>query len=96
MVWDLTVHRLHSAFGQCLAAQPGAAHHGPDPTATGLARVRLAATRAAIGDIQAALDRLAAGSYGICEGCGQPIAAERLRQVPAIRWCPSCQADRCG
>jgi RNA polymerase-binding transcription factor DksA len=103
MVWDLTVHRLHSAFAQCLAARHDAAHYGPtlstasmDPTATGLARVQLAATRAAIGDIQVALDRMAAGSYGTCEGCGRPIAAERLREVPAIRWCPYCQADRCG
>jgi len=49
-----------------------------------------------VNDIQDALRRMAAGSYGTCERCGQPITTERLQAAPTTRWCPTCQADRCG
>lgn len=34
-----------------------------------------------------ALARLDAGSYGRCEACAAPIPDERLEAVPATRWC---------
>lgn len=45
---------------------------------------RLDADRAAVA---AALARLDAGTYGRCEGCGEPIPDERLAAVPATRFC---------
>ncbi|HMC04501.1 MAG TPA: TraR/DksA C4-type zinc finger protein [Actinomycetota bacterium] len=47
---------------------------------------------AKIADIDRALERLAAGSYGICEACGQPIAEARLEAWPAARFCRADQA----
>jgi DnaK suppressor protein len=41
-------------------------------------------------DVEAALARRAAGGYGVCEGCGRPIAAERLAARPAARTCIDC------
>jgi DnaK suppressor protein len=38
-------------------------------------------------DVQAALQRLDAGTYGICEVCGEPIAEGRLEAMPAARYC---------
>ena len=38
-------------------------------------------------DVDAALARLEAGTYGICEACGRPIGAERLDALPATRFC---------
>ena len=38
-------------------------------------------------EIDAALQRIEAGTYGICEGCGKPIAAERLSALPWARLC---------
>jgi hypothetical protein len=101
LVWDLTVYRLHQAFADGLAAPPATIHAGHAGTATsddvaGLADVRLAATRHAVDDIREALVRIAAGSYSTCEGCAQPIAAQRLLAAPTTRWCPDCQADGCG
>ena len=43
--------------------------------------------------IQRALEKLDEGSYGICDSCGQPIAAARLRAMPASVVCVPC-ADR--
>jgi DnaK suppressor protein len=41
--------------------------------------------------IDEALDRLAAGDYGTCLACDEPIAAKRLRAVPWARYCLTCQ-----
>ena len=56
-----------------------------------LARTRLAAARHAVDDIQAALSRMARGTYGRCQQCGQRITADRLQASPTARWCVACQ-----
>jgi RNA polymerase-binding protein DksA len=38
-------------------------------------------------EINAALQRIEAGTYGICEVCGKPIGAERLSALPWARLC---------
>ena len=38
-----------------------------------------------------ALERLAAGRYGACESCGNPIAKERLQALPAATLCVTCK-----
>jgi RNA polymerase-binding protein DksA len=38
-------------------------------------------------DVERALERLASGTYGVCEACGEPIGAARLRARPAARLC---------
>ena len=47
---------------------------------------------AKIADIERALERLAAGTYGVCEACGQPIGEDRLEAWPAARFCRTDQA----
>lgn len=42
-------------------------------------------------EIAAALRRLGAGAYGACESCHEPIGVERLKAVPAARFCLPCQ-----
>jgi RNA polymerase-binding transcription factor DksA len=39
-----------------------------------------------------ALSKLADGSYGICERCGQEIAPARLEAMPEARLCITCAA----
>ncbi len=43
-----------------------------------------------LADIEAALARLDAGTYGTCEGCGSPIPDERLEVRPTARTCVHC------
>lgn len=43
--------------------------------------------------LDAASERLAAGTYGVCVRCGRPIAEERLDALPATPTCIRC-ADR--
>jgi len=43
--------------------------------------------------IDAALERLARGEYGICRGCGVFIGLGRLKALPFAQRCTACQAD---
>lgn len=43
-------------------------------------------------EIQEAIGRIAAGTYGSCEECGKGIAAERLEVIPYTRHCVTCAA----
>lgn len=43
-----------------------------------------------IREIQSALERIAAGTYGLCGTCGEAIAAPRLQAVPEATDCVSC------
>lgn len=44
-----------------------------------------------LGQINAALERLDAGTYGICESCGKQIHPARLEALPYATLCISCQ-----
>ncbi|GAA5057481.1 TraR/DksA family transcriptional regulator [Streptomyces similanensis] len=58
-------------------------------------RIALAASaRMVLADVEAALARLADGSYGACHLCRRPIARERLEIVPQARYCARCQQVR--
>jgi RNA polymerase-binding protein DksA len=41
--------------------------------------------------IDAALRRLDAGTFGICESCGRPISPERIEARPWARLCIECK-----
>ncbi len=41
--------------------------------------------------IDAALERIEKGNYGICAGCGKEIAPARLEAVPYAAECPECK-----
>ena len=41
--------------------------------------------------VDAALARLESGTFGVCQNCGQEIAAERLEALPWAALCIDCQ-----
>ena len=43
------------------------------------------------GRISEALEKINAGKYGVCEGCGGEIPAARLEIVPEARYCVQCK-----
>jgi RNA polymerase-binding transcription factor len=45
----------------------------------------------ALAEIDAAVTRLAAGKFGLCEACALPIPLGRLRAVPTARLCVTCE-----
>lgn len=58
----------------------------------GVADAELERDRAELAEVQAALRRLADGSYGRCADCDEPIGAPRLQAQPAALRCLACQA----
>jgi DnaK suppressor protein len=57
------------------------------------ARIDALAERS-VEEIDEALARMDAGTYGRCVDCGDPIPAERLEAVPAAPTCLRCKAER--
>jgi DnaK suppressor protein len=47
---------------------------------------------ATVAEIDQALERIDAGTYGCCVSCGEPIPAERLQAVPWAALCVPCSA----
>ncbi len=43
--------------------------------------------REQLDDVARALDKLDAGTYGLCEACGESISSDRLEAMPAARYC---------
>ncbi len=80
------------------AASAGGTDDEHDPEGATLAFERqhaaalLQAARERLTAIDAALDRLRAGDYGVCTRCGQPIGLDRLAARPAALTCIRCAA----
>jgi DnaK suppressor protein len=51
-----------------------------------------AQARAAVDEIDHALAKIANGTYGVCENCGQPIPKARLKALPFARLCIACKS----
>jgi DnaK suppressor protein len=51
-----------------------------------------AQARAEVEDIDEALAKIDAGTYGVCERCGQPIAKARLKAIPQAALCVPCKS----
>ncbi len=73
--------------------------HDPEGATIAFEREQLTAalsrTRAARSRIQEAQAELEAGRYGVCVGCGKPIAVERLEARPLATHCINC-ANKLG
>jgi RNA polymerase-binding transcription factor DksA len=88
---------LQREFAQLAeAASAGGTDDEHDPEGATLAFERqhtaalLDQARAQVAGIDAALGRLAAGRYGVCDRCGQPIGEDRLAARPAAVTCVRC------
>lgn len=49
-------------------------------------------TKRRLSQVNEALERMDAGTYGKCANCGKPIAPARLRALPSAALCIECQA----
>ena len=68
--------------------------HDPEGATIAFERAQLDASigelRGQVVHLDAAIERVAAGTYGICEVCGLPIPPERLEARPAARTHVAC------
>ncbi len=89
--------RLREDFGGVVAASRDANaddEHDPEGHTIAFERSQTAALIRQAGghltEIDAALDRVHTGVYGICENCGAEIAPARLDARPTSRTCIGC------
>jgi RNA polymerase-binding transcription factor DksA len=70
--------------------------HDPEGTTIAFERSQIGAlvkqVRHHLAEVDAALARVEAGTYGVCEGCGSPVGDARLEALPAARLCIRCAA----
>lgn len=50
-------------------------------------------TRSRLEQVEAALERMAEGSYGRCEVCEEAIGEDRLASLPLVTRCLDCASD---
>lgn len=55
-----------------------------------------AQARAAIEEIDLAVEKIHNGTYGSCERCGNPIPKERLKALPHAALCVKCKSGGLG
>ena len=74
--------------------------HDPEGATIAFERSQIGAlvrqTEQHLAEIDAAEQRVEAGTYGTCESCGQPIGDERLAARPTARTCIRCASDHRG
>ena len=72
--------------------------HDPEGATIAFERAQVGAlagqVRQTLREIDAALGRLDAGRYGVCESCGGPIPEPRLEVRPTARRCVPCASRR--
>jgi len=85
-----------SGFAAARGADTADDEHDPEGATLSGEWSRLAGLNAAaareLREIDAALARMDAGGYGVCEACGAPIPEGRLRARPAAARCVACAA----
>jgi RNA polymerase-binding transcription factor len=97
------IAELEREFGAIVASASdgssgGDDEHDPEGATVAFERQHVAAliasARAHLTAIDAALRKVASGTYEICDICGGPIGAERLAARPASLTCVRCAGKR--
>ena len=72
--------------------------HDPEGATIAFERSQIGAlvrqVRHHLAEVEAALGRVDAGAYGVCERCGSAVGDARLEALPAARLCITCAAHR--
>ena len=51
-------------------------------------------TKDQMAEVERALEKIAKGTYGLCDCCGEVIPAARLEILPQTSFCMGCKAKR--
>jgi DnaK suppressor protein len=94
----VALEREFAGLAEAASAAGTDDEHDPEGATLAFERQHAAAllegAREQVAAVDAALERLADGRYGVCDRCGQPIGAERLAARPAATTCIRCAGRR--
>src|SRR5271169_4249940 len=92
------LEREFAALAEAASAAGTDDEHDPEGATLAFERQHAAAlleaAREQVAAVDAALERLADGRYGVCDQCGRPIGEDRLAARPAARTCIDCAGGR--
>ena len=93
--WRARLHEVTELSVEFHDAAAAAPDGQLDEPGTALRRLmsRAVAARRALAETDEALARLAAGRFGRCECCAEPIPMPALQAQPEARYCPPCTAE---
>jgi RNA polymerase-binding transcription factor DksA len=92
--WEHFRLRLESQRAECVKERERALADTVQSLPDDVAVTRAASLQRTIEDIDAALVRIAAGTYGRCVHCGTDIPEERLELRPFATGCVACSQRR--
>ena len=88
------LRRDHAGFVEASRNSNADDEHDPEGATIASERSQVASlvtrTRHHLGEVEAALRRLADGCFGTCEACGRPVPSARLEARPTARTCVGC------
>ena len=97
---DRTLARLarlqeeHGGFVEASLNSNADDEHDPEGTTIAFERSQVGAlitqARQRLAEVEAALARVVAGTYGVCQRCGSAIPDERLEARPTAPYCVTC------
>ena len=87
------IEREEATAGETPGVSTHMAEQGADQSSHDLNLERMDAVTREIREIDAALERVRDGSYGVCETCVETIAGERLEAIPYARLCFPCKKE---
>jgi DnaK suppressor protein len=58
--------------------------------------ILLRRTKGQLAEVERALEKIAKGTYGLCDSCGETIPSARLEILPQTGFCAGCKARRRG
>jgi DnaK suppressor protein len=73
--------------------QPELEEHAQTEVASGITEALEERQQDRLGNIDEALERIEAGTYGECQSCGRPIGEERLEANPTTTFCSDCASE---
>ena len=85
---DMIVRQLDDLQGSTgLSFDDNFADSGQVAAEQGEARVLANSLQSQLKEVERALEKMGAGTYGACEVCGRDIAEPRLEAMPTTRFC---------
>jgi RNA polymerase-binding transcription factor DksA len=79
-----------STLARCTTAMGTSSRENSTDLGRAMNALRMYAAREALEEIEGALARVDAGTYGVCQECARPIPLEHLATIPQARFCAAC------
>ena len=95
----LSLEQIEKAYALTMSGMQATGDVGDTDLGTDLAEQEVALTLTGmeirkLAKIDAAMERVRDGSYGVCEVCGNQIAERRLAVVPEATCCTKCDPQK--